>query len=274
MEELKNPLKINMTASLIGALAGVCLILVPMLITAISLYQFYFVYFGIIVIIFALGMFMFYRKRSRQFTEFIARKDQLLNWEYEEVQYTEFIGELNQLQRASNKKRIGILLLIIVAVSVVLFFLLSDDVRWLSVVFFGFFAVTSLLVTIVLPESFKYRAMIKPYITIIGQDEAYIMGRFHKWTKARAKIKNYDNGSQIYKVLAINYEAITRNGKMFQEWTAVIPDPKNQEMLLEAKRWVNRINKLSDENEAQKKEQKSWLERQFQKMTGKSKKDN
>ncbi|MDI3536680.1 MAG: hypothetical protein PWP30_1162, partial [Eubacteriaceae bacterium] len=27
MEELKNPLKINMTASLIGALAGVCLIL-------------------------------------------------------------------------------------------------------------------------------------------------------------------------------------------------------------------------------------------------------
>jgi hypothetical protein len=111
--------------------------------------------------------------------------------------------------------------------------------------------------------------MVKPYITIIGLDEAYIMGRFHKWTKARAKIKNYDNGSQTYKVLAINYEAMTRNGKMFQEWTAVIPDPKNQEMLLEAKRWVNRINKLSDENEEKKKNQKSWLEKQFQKMTGK-----
>ncbi|WKY43791.1 hypothetical protein Q5O14_14300 [Eubacteriaceae bacterium ES2] len=269
MEEFKNPLKINMTVSLIGVLAGVCLILVPMLITAISLYRFYFVYFGIIVIIFALGMFMFYRKRSRQFTEFLERRDQLLNWEYDEKQYTEFIGDLNQMQRASNKKRIGILLLIIVAVSVLLFFLLSADMRWLSFVFFGFFAITSLLVTIVFPESFKYRAMIKPYVAIIGSDEAYIMGRFHKWTKARAKIKSYDNGSQTYKVLAINYEAMTRNGKMFQEWTAVIPDPKNSEMLLEAKRWVNRINKLSDENETKKKEQKSWLERQFQKMTGK-----
>jgi hypothetical protein len=49
----------------------------------------------------------------------------------------------------------------------------------------------------------------------------------------------------------------------------VIPDPKNQEMLLEAKLWVNRINKLSDENEEKKKNQKSWLEKQFQKMTGK-----
>ncbi|WKY47183.1 hypothetical protein Q5O24_12560 [Eubacteriaceae bacterium ES3] len=270
MEEIKNPLRTNIIAAIIGALAGVCLIVAPMIIEVFRIYQFYFAYFGIIIIIFAIGFFIFYQKRSQQFKKFLEQRDDLLNWEYDDDQYTGFIGELNAMQRAANKKRVWILLLIIVAVSVLLFFLLSDDMKWLSFIFFGFFMVSSLLFTIVFPESFKYKAMVKPYVTIISYDEAYIMGRFHKWTKAKAAIKNYDNGSQIYKVLAINYEAWTRNGKMFQEWTAVIPDPKNPEMLSEAKRWVNRINKASADYENELKDKKGWWERQFDKLKKKS----
>ncbi len=274
MLEIKNPEKQNIIIALIVAVLGIAIIFVPFVIKAVVSYQFYFSYVGVVIIVFSLGYAIFFYRRYRQFETFIAKKDEALVWEYDEAQYEGFIGELNQIQKNSEKKKIWVLLGIELVISVLLVIMLSEGSKWLGFVFFGFFATMSVLFTIVFPQSFKYKALIKPYVTIIHEDSAYIMGRFHKWTKAQAKLKNYDNGEKMYKVLAINYEALTRNGKLFQEWTAVIPNPDDSRMIADAKTWVGRINKFTRLHEKQMSERKSGSEKLFEKMLGKNKNDN
>ncbi|URN83529.1 hypothetical protein [Acetobacterium wieringae] len=274
MLEIKNPEKQNIIIALIVAVLGIAIIFVPFVIKAVVSYQFYFTYVGVVIIVFSLGYAIFFYRRYRQFEAFMAKKDEALVWEYDEAQYEGFIGELNQIQKNSEKKKIWVLLGIELVISILLVIMLSEGSKWLGFVFFGFFATMSVLFTIVFPQSFKYRALVKPYVTIIHEDSAYIMGRFHKWTKAQAKLKNYDNGEKMYKVLAINYEALTRNGKLFQEWTAVIPNPDDSKMIADAKTWVGRINKFTRLHEKQMSERKSGSEKLFEKMLGKGKNDN
>ncbi|MBU4439390.1 MAG: hypothetical protein L6276_07620 [Acetobacterium sp.] len=271
MLEIKNPEKQNIIIALIVAVLGVAIIFVPFMITAVAIYQFYFTYAGVVIIGFSIGYAVFFFLRYRQFEAFLEKKDEALVWEYDNEQYEGFIGELNKIQKNSEKKKIWILLGIELVISVLLFFMLDPEIKWLGIAFFVFFGTMSLLFTMVLPQSFKYRAMVKPYVTIINEDSAYIMGRFHKWTKAQSKIKNYDNGEKTYKVLAINYESLSRNGKLFQEWTAVIPNPDDPNSIAEAKRWVGRINKCSRLNEKKMSERKSYSERFFNRMVGKDK---
>lgn len=271
MEELKNPERQNIILALMAIVFGIIFVLVPFVIQAVAGYQFYFAYFGIIIIGFGLGFSIFYYRRYKQFVVFLEAKDEALVWKYDDEQYTAFIGELNKIQRTGSRKKIWLILATELGLSILLFFLLTPEMKWLSGLFFILFGTLSLLFALVLPESFKHRAMVKPYVSVIQKDSAYIMGRFHKWTKAQAKIKDYDNGDKIYKVLSINYEAYTRNGKLFQEWTAVIPDPDNKEMIAEAKKWVERINKQSRENEKVKIEKKSYSQNFFERITGKNK---
>jgi len=269
MEQIINPEKQNIIFALLAAVLGIIVTLIPLVIVAVAAYQFYFAYFGIVIIVFALGFALYYYSRFKQFIAFLEKKDDALIWEYEEEQYTTFIGELNKIQKTSSKKKVWVLLGIELVIAILLFILLPSEMKWLSVLFFAFFGIVSLMFTIYLPMSFKYKAMVKPYVTIISRDRAYIMGRFHKWTKAQAKIKNFDNGENTFKVLAINYEAMTRNGKMFREWTAVIPDPDSKEMIASAKKWVDRINKQSRDHEIYIRDRLSYSERLFNRMIGK-----
>lgn len=271
MLEIKNPEKQSVILSLIVAVLGVVIIFVPFVIKAVGIYQFYFTYAGVVVIVFSLGYAIYFYQRYRHFEAFMEKKEEALIWEYDEAQYEGFIGELNEIQKNSEKKKIWILLAIELVISVLLFVMLSAEMKWLGFVFFAFFATLSVLFTIILPQSFKYKALVKPYVTIIHEDSAYIMGRFHRWSKAQAKLKNYDNGEKMYKVLAINYEALTRNGKLFQEWTAVIPNPDDSRMIAEAKTWVGRINKFTRIHEKKMSERKSRSEQLFEKMIGRNK---
>ncbi|KNZ42344.1 hypothetical protein [Acetobacterium bakii] len=269
MEHIINPEKQNIIFALLAAVLGIIVTIIPFVIVTVAAYQFYFAYFGIVIIVFALGFAFFYFRRYKQFDSFLEKKDEALIWKYEEEQYTAFIGELNKIQKTSSKKKVWILLGIELVIAVLLFILLSPEMKWLSVLFLAFFGIVSMMFTLYLPMSFKYKAMVKPYVTIISRDSAYIMGRFHKWTKAQAKIKNFDNGESTYKVLAINYEAMTRNGRLFQEWTAVIPEPENREMIASAKKWVDRINKQSRDHEIFQRDRISYSERLFNKVVGK-----
>ncbi len=271
MLEIKNPEKQSVILSLIVAVLGAVIIFVPFVIKAVGIYQFYFTYAGVVVIVFSLGYAIYFYQRYRHFEAFMEKKEEALIWEYDEAQYEGFIGELNEIQKNSEKKKIWILLAIELVISVLLFVMLSAEMKWLGFVFFAFFATLSVLFTIILPQSFKYKALVKPYVTVIHEDSAYIMGRFHRWSKAQAKLKNYDNGEKMYKVLAINYEALTRNGKLFQEWTAVIPNPDDSRMIAEAKTWVGRINKFTRIHEKKMSERKSRSEQLFEKMIGKNK---
>jgi uncharacterized membrane protein YidH (DUF202 family) len=274
MLEIKNPEKQNIILSVIVAVLGVVIIFIPFVIKAVGIYQFYFTYAGVVIIVFSLGYAIFFYRRYLQFEAFMEKKDEALIWEYEEAQYEGFIGELNEIQKNSEKKKIWVLLAIELVISILLFIMLSEGMKWLGFVFFAFFATLSVLFTLILPQSFKYKALVKPYVTIIHEDSAYIMGRFHRWSKAQAKLKNYDNGEKMYKVLAINYEALTRNGKLFQEWTAVIPNPDDSRMIAEAKTWVGRINKFTRLHEKKMSERKSRSEQLFEKMIGKNKNEN
>lgn len=271
MMEIKNPEKQSIMLALIAAVLGIVIIFVPFIVKTMAIYQFYFTYAGVVMIVFSLGYAVFFYRRYRQFEVFLAKKDEALVWEYEEELYVGFIGELNQIQKNSEKKKVWILLGIVVVISVLLVIMMPQESKWVGILFFVFFGILTVLFTLVLPQSFKYRALVKPYVTIIQEDSAYIMGRFHKWTKAQAKLKNHDNGEKTYKVLAINYEALTRNGLLFQEWTAVIPNPDDKNMIAESKRWISRINKNTKEQEKIKSERKTYSERLFDRLVGKNK---
>lgn len=270
MQELKNPEKQNVILALMAAAIGVIVVLIPVVIKTMVPYQFYFGYFGILIIVFGLGYALFSYRRYKQFIAFLENKDESLFWEYNDEQYTAFVSELNKIQRADSKKKILLLVGIELVISIILFVLLSPEMKWFSVLIFVIVGGSSLISTLIFPERFKYKAMIRPHMTIIQKDSAYIMGRFHKWTKAQAKIKKINNGQKVYKVLSINYETLTLNGKLFQEWTAVIPDPDNKNMMNDAKKWVNRINKQVKEFEKAKKEKKTYSAQIFDRMMGKS----
>ncbi|MBC3887074.1 hypothetical protein GH810_01930 [Acetobacterium paludosum] len=272
MSEIKNPEKQNVLISLIVAVLGIVIILVPFVIASLASYSFYFIYFGVLVILVAIGYSVFYYRRYRQFNAFLEKKDESLVWEYDEAKYRAFVGELSKLQRNADKKKVWILLGLELIIAILMTVTFSGSMRWLGVLFFVFFGGTSLLFLLVFPQSFKARALLKPYVTIINEDSAYIMGRFHKWSKAQAKIKKYNNGDDVYKVLAINYESLTRNGKLFQEWSAVIPEPDDKDVIAESKKWISRINKLSRIREKEKAEKKSYSEQFYDRMMGKNKK--
>lgn len=270
MGEIKNPEKQNIMFALGSAVIGFILMFVPYGIGVLRAYHFYFVYFGIVIIGFGLAFALLYFKRYREFTAFLEKKEECIIFNYDEAYYLGFIGELNTIQKNASKKNVYFLLAIELVISVALFFLLDPGYKWLSGVFLIFFGCVSLVFTLIMPKSFKHKAMVKPYLSIIGEDSAYIMGRFHKWKKAKAKIKDHHNGESSYKVLAINYESMTRNGKLFQEWTALLPNPKDKESLVLAKSLVSKINKLSRIREEEDKGKKSYLERLFYRMLGRN----
>lgn len=105
------------------------------MIKAVAIYQFYFTYAGVVIIVFSLGYTIYYYRRYHQFEAFIEKKDQALVWEYEEAQYEGFIGELNEIQKNAEKKKIWILLAIELVISILLFIMLSEGMKWLGFVF-------------------------------------------------------------------------------------------------------------------------------------------
>jgi len=266
MLEIKNPEKQNIVLSLMAAVLGIIVIAVPFIFASMAVYNFYFIYCGAIVVIIALGYGYSFYRRYREFNAFLEKQDQALVWEYDEAQYTSFIGEMNSIQKTSDKKQVWILLGIELIIAILLALTFDGVMKLWGVAFFVVFGAGSLLFTLVLPHSYETRALVKPYVTIINEDSAYIMGHFHKWMKAEAKIKKTENGEKVYKVLAINYEKFTRNGRMYEEWSALIPDSNDTEILAEAKRQAGRINKLSRQREKEGAEINT-----FQKWFGKNK---
>ncbi|PKM52963.1 MAG: hypothetical protein CVV00_14725, partial [Firmicutes bacterium HGW-Firmicutes-5] len=151
MLEIKNPEKQNIILSVIVAVLGVVIIFIPFVIKAVGIYQFYFTYAGVVIIVFSLGYAIFFYRRYLQFEAFMEKKDEALIWEYEEAQYEGFIGELNEIQKNSEKKKIWVLLAIELVISILLFIMLSEGMKWLGFVFFAFFATLSVLFTLILP---------------------------------------------------------------------------------------------------------------------------
>jgi len=110
MEELRNPERQSVILALIVSVIGFIIFVVPFIIRAVEVYQFFFAYFGIIIFGGGLVYAFFYYRRYKQYTVFLENKDDALIWEYDDEQYTAFIDELSKIQRADSKKRVLILL--------------------------------------------------------------------------------------------------------------------------------------------------------------------
>ena len=268
MNDIQNPLKLNIILSLVASILGILVVFVPGMVADIGPYQFYCNYFGIILIAGGILFALFYFKRYKAFESFMKSDEEKICWEYDDALYESFIGELNAIQKKASKQNFFILLAIIVVLSVILFIMLGEESKMLAVAFGMFFAVTAVVFVLIAPNSFRLRATNKPYCSIIGVDQAYMMGRYHSWNRARAKVKEHDNGQHVYRVLAINYEAMTVNGKLFREWNALMPN-ENSETIQIAKGMANKINRRTKEFEGKGKK-KDILERLFDKMLGRS----
>ncbi|MEG0075681.1 MAG: hypothetical protein RR310_06405 [Eubacterium sp.] len=269
MKDIKNPLKTNIFLALMVSLLGVMLVFIPGMIVDLGAYQFYCNYFGIVMIVGGIIFAIFYYTKYNQFKKFVESDKEKIRWDYEDEFYQDFVGELNNLQKKASKKKFFILLAVILALSVLLYFMLGTDMKMLSLVFGVFFTLISIIFVLIVPQTFRFKAVEKPYCSIISEDEAYIMGRYHSWKRANAKIKEHDNGHQIYKVLAINYESVTVNGKLYREWNALMPN-QDEETLKQTKMISSKINKRTKVINSQGKE-KDILERLFDKMLGRNK---
>lgn len=268
MEEFKNPYLTNLISGGIGILLGLLVVFVPGKVTDIGAYQFYCTYFGIALMVFALAWIVYYVRRNRQFRAFLASDEEKIRWDYTDEQYAPFKGELYDLQMKAIRKKLYTLLGSLVLMTVVLYFLLSEAHKGFVIIFFVFFALTSLITIFLGPLSHKRRADTRPYCSIIGVNEAYVMGNYHRWTKCHAKIKQHRTDTHNYHVLALNYECFTANGRLFREWNAMMPD-YGQETQKEARAMASTINKATKNLAKQPK--KDPIERAFDAMLGKNK---
>ena len=266
MSDIKNPLKFNFICALACALLGVLVVFVPGMVADIGAYQFYCNYFGILMIVGGLGFALYFHKQSQNFKAFISSLEDKLVWQYDDDLYEGFIGELNAIQKKRDNRKFYILIAAVVVLTVLLYFLSAPETRYFSFIFGGFLLVGIVLFVWIFPNAYRTRANVKPYVTIIGEGEAYLMGRYHHWKLAKTKLKNHDNGHQVYRVLAINYQGMTVNGRMYREWNALMPDEK-PETIQAAKTMMNKINKRTKGFESQGKN-KDILERLFDKMLG------
>lgn len=264
MKDIQNPLKLNIIFSVVVAVLGVLVVFVPGLVADIGRYQFYCNYFGIIMIAFGIGFTFYYVKGYKDFDRFMAEDAEKIRWDYDETLYKGFVGELNAIQAKADKKKYYMLLAIVVVLSVALYVMLPQESKMMGIVFGIFFFVLATIFVMVLPYSFRLRSDSKPYCSVVSDGQAFIMGRYHHWTKAKAKVKEHDNGYRIYRVLSINYESMTSNGKMFREWNALLPD-ESTDTIQAAKNMANKINRRT-KNIASQGKKKDILERTFDKM--------
>ena len=151
MLEIKNPEKQNIVLALIAAILGIIVIAVPFVFASMAVYNFYFIYCGAIVVIIALGYGYSFYRRYREFNAFLEKQDQALVWEYDEAQYTSFIGEMNSIQKTSDKKQVWMLLGIELIIAVLLVLTFDGVMKLWGVAFFVIFGAGSLLFTLVLP---------------------------------------------------------------------------------------------------------------------------
>lgn len=264
MNDIQNPLKLNIIFSVVVAVLGVLVVFVPGMVADIGRYQFYCNYFGIIMFIFGAGFAIYYFKNYKNFNQFIQNDEKKIRWDYDDALYQGFMGELNSIQAKADKKKYYMLLGVIVVLSVVLYIMLPQESKMMGISFGVFFLILATAFVLVLPYSFRIRSGSKPYCSIVTEDQALIMGRYHHWTNAKAKVKEHDNGQRVYRVLAINYESFTSNGKMFKEWNALLPD-ESPETIQNAKNMANKINRRTKDIANQGKK-KDILERAFDKM--------
>ncbi len=268
VNEIKNPLKFNIICSLAAVVVGILLLLVPRLMLDLGAYQFYTTYFGVVFLIGGLGFAWYFNKQSNHFKAFIANLDDKLIWKYEDSLYEGFIGELIAIQKKRDNRKFYILIALVVVLTALLYFLSAPEIRYFAFIFGGFLLLAIVLFVWIFPNAFRTRANVRPYITILGEGEAYIMGRYHHWKLAKAKVKSHDNGHDVYRVLAINYQGMTVNGRMYREWNALLPN-ESKETVQEAKAMAEKINKRTKVFESQGKD-KDLLERLFNKMLGRS----
>lgn len=264
IQEIKNPYKSNYLLAGLAILGGVLLFFAPQFIPGIELYAFYCRFFGVALVITGIGIGIYYMNRVKALQAFLAKDEEKVIWEYHDAQYENFVGELRNIQKSASKKKFFILMAIILVLSIALYFFLSADVKLFALIFFIFFSVMTIFFVLIMPNIFQFKAAAKPYCAIISTTEAYMMGRYHSWKKVNAKVKEHDNGHEIFQVLAINYEGMTSNGKMFREWSTPLPDD-SKETLAAAKSLAKKINKVGKEN-SKPENNKDMMERAFDKI--------
>lgn len=104
MNDIQNPLKLNIILSLVASVLGVLVVFVPGMVADIGPYQFYCNYFGIILIAGGIIFALFYFKRYKAFENFIKSDAEKIRWEYDDALYESFIGELNAIQKKPVKR--------------------------------------------------------------------------------------------------------------------------------------------------------------------------
>ena len=271
MNDIKNPYKMNIIIGVGAIIVGILLLLIPNMIPDVKAYEFYFIFFGIALIVFGCCYFYYYNKRSKKFRDFLNSDQEKLVWKYEdEDYYLSFVDELDSIQSKQIFKRVLLFAGIIVVLSIALYFTLEPTQRFIAILFALIFIGVIFVFTVLLPQGFKISAQRKPYYTIIAQNEAYIYGRYHSWDRCHVKLKYHEGETENYHVLGVNYEAFTANGRLFREWSALLPD-SSDETIKEAKDMASKINQATRIYEAQQRE--DFMEKLFNKMMGRKSKE-
>lgn len=248
-KEIKNPYRYNLVIAALCVVGGLLLLALPFLVAPFKAYQFYFFFFAACLVVLGVVLAYLQFRRMKRFEAFMDSDEERLIWEYDEAHYQEFMGELKEIQKKASFKKYLMMMGLVVILSVILFFLSAPDQKYYALLFFIFFGLVITVFVLFVPNSYQVQAADKPYLSILTPAEAYFLGKHHYWDKARAKLKEYDNGHRTFLVLSINYETMTVNGKLFQEWNVLLPN-SDEETINEAKKLEKQINKRTKRIEA------------------------
>lgn len=247
--EIKNPYRYNIALSVLTVVGALVLVIVPFIVEPLKSYEFYFFFFAAGLVVLAIVMGIMQNRRYKRFRAFLDNGEEKTTWNYDESYYNEFLGELKAIQKKASFKKYLMMMGLVAILSLVLFFLSAPNQKYYALMFFIFFGLVITVFVLVVPNTYQLRATDKPYLSILSPSEAYFLGKHHYWEKAKAKLKEYDNGHRTFLVLTVNYETMTVNGKLFQEWNILLPD-SDEKTIEQAKKLEKQINKRTKRIEA------------------------
>lgn len=267
IDTIKNPFTFSYFVDLFCLIGGIWMIYAGLRYTT-GLISIYFCVFGAFGILYgAVNGWVSFRKDAA-FKKFIKKKAHRIIWVYPETYYEAFYKDLKQTSSGVHKERIGWLCGGIILLTVVLFFTMKPEQRWMALPFGAVCLGVILLTVVVMPRQLVKAAGRKPYISIIDDHEAYALGRFHTWKKGLVRFRELPRHFDMdaYEML-ISYQEKGLSGMKTPTFQVLLPDDDPRTLQF-ARREGSRINKERKALQDGPAQGEDFLDKAFKKMIG------
>ncbi|MGI6110253.1 MAG: hypothetical protein ACOYB8_10495 [Eubacteriaceae bacterium] len=267
MSQVKNPFRINIVYSCCAIFAGIVIALIPVFVHTGSDID-TLSWFGLGAVLMGLFYVWHYLKKGKKFRQYMAQQDHKIVWKYSEEEYKKFLENMNLLITKPSLWQVILVLVGVITVTVLLVLISPADTMWVIIPIGVILFAMSCIFMFAAPRYFLVNAYDAPYISVIDNHQALILGRYHDWKIGNASIRVFPPEFTIKGyALTIGYEGYSMGGKVTYEWSALLPND-NETTIEEAQKQVRAINTYAKERAVYEKKNGDWLDRFFKRISG------